>query len=38
MFPSTSQFDRLTSGPMTLQISEKVPAGPDGLPFYTTTF
>ena len=34
MFPSTGQFDRLTSGPMTLQISEKVPAGPDGLPFY----
>ena len=34
MFPSTGQFDRLTSGPMTLQIIEKVPAGPDGLPFY----
>ena len=34
MFSFTDRFDRLTSGPMTLQISEKVPAGPDGLPFY----
>mgnify|MGYP006990138281 CR=1 FL=1 len=25
-------------GPMPLQTSEKPPAGPDGLPFYTTTF
>lgn len=30
MFSFTDRFDRLTSGPMTLQISEKVPAGPDG--------
>ncbi|MDE7220773.1 MAG: GNAT family N-acetyltransferase [Oscillospiraceae bacterium] len=34
MFTFTDQFDRITSGPMTLQITEKVPAGPDGLPFY----
>lgn len=34
MFSFTDRFDRLTSGPMTLQIIEKVPAGPDGLPFY----
>lgn len=34
MFSFTDRFDRLTSGPMTLQITEKVPAGPDGLPFY----
>ncbi|MBD5160874.1 MAG: GNAT family N-acetyltransferase [Oscillibacter sp.] len=30
----TDRFDRLTSGPMTLRIIEKNPAGPDGLPFY----
>lgn len=30
----TDCFDQITSGPMTLQITEKVPAGPDGLPFY----
>lgn len=34
MFPFTNRFDRITSGPMALQITEKVPAGPDGLPFY----
>ena len=34
MFSFTDRFDRLTSCPMTLQIIEKVPAGPDGLPFY----
>ncbi len=34
MFSFTDRFDRLTSGPVTLRISEKVPAGPDGLPFY----
>lgn len=34
MFSFTDRFDRLTSGHMTLQITEKVPAGPDGLPFY----
>ena len=34
MFPFTSRFDKITSGPLTLQITEKVPAGPDGLPFY----
>lgn len=34
MFTFDSRFDRLTSGPMTLQIIEKVPCGPDGLPFY----
>lgn len=34
MFPFTDRFDRLAAGPMTLQITEKVPAGADGLPFY----
>ena len=34
MFPFTDHFDRITSGPMTLQIIEKNPAGADGLPFY----
>ena len=34
MFAFTGRFDKITSGPMTLQIAEKVPAGPDGLPFY----
>ena len=34
MFTFTRRFDRLTAGPMTLRIAEKVPAGPDGLPFY----
>lgn len=34
MFPFTDHFDRIASGPMTLQIIEKNPAGADGLPFY----
>lgn len=34
MFTFTDRFDRITNGPITLQIKEKVPAGPDGLPFY----
>ena len=34
MFTFTSCFDKIASGAMTLQITEKVPAGPDGLPFY----
>ena len=34
MLSFTDRFDRLTSDPMTLQIAEKVSAGPDGLPFY----
>lgn len=34
MFTFTGRFDQITSGTMTLQITEKVPAGPDGLPFY----
>ena len=34
MFTFASRFDKIVSGPMTLQITEKVPAGPDGLPFY----
>ena len=34
MFSFTDHFDRISSGPMTLQIIEKNPAGVDGLPFY----
>lgn len=34
MFPFTGRFDKMEEGPITLQITEKVPAGPDGLPFY----
>ena len=34
MFTFDSRFDHLTSGLMVLQITEKVPRGPDGLPFY----
>lgn len=34
MFPFTDRFDHLAAGPMTLRITEKVPTGPDGLPFY----
>ncbi len=34
MFTFTGRFDRIASGPMTLQIIEKNPAGADGLPFY----
>ena len=34
MFTFADRFDLLTVGSMTLRITEKVPAGPDGLPFY----
>ena len=34
MFSFTDHFDRISSGPMTLQIIEKISAGADGLPFY----
>lgn len=34
MFAFTDRFDRLADRPITLQITEKVPAGADGLPFY----
>lgn len=34
MFTFTDRFDHLVNGPMALQITEKVPVGPDGLPFY----
>lgn len=34
MFTFTDRFDRLAAGPITLQITEKIPAGADGLPFY----
>lgn len=34
MFTFTDRFNQMTHGAMTLQITEKNPAGPDGLPFY----
>ena len=34
MFIFTDRFDRLSDGAVSLEVTEKVPAGGDGLPFY----